>query len=352
MKHEMVWTRRQVITAVGVAAFGQLFCGHAAYAAAPGLKKRVLSADEVTLVGHGVVAPEGPAVLPNGHVAMVEFDQGNVVVLDKAGNMRVLAHVGSGVAGTILGDDGALYVAKSDLGAFLRNMPPPGGGGGPSPGGGGPPPPGGGGMINDGTPAAIWRIDLTTEAAAVLYDKENGEPLAGPNDLAKDKWGDLWVSQPADASVLNLKTDGSHMSTVLTGVRGVNGITFSPDKAELYVMSDGKLMGFEVAERGKLVSENGTPRGRVLLAWPAELGTPDGMKTQENGNILCACKDFGIVEVSPQGELLTQTVLEGQQIVNIAFSPLEPNVLFLAVHPSDNMTGGLVKVDWPASGAF
>jgi sugar lactone lactonase YvrE len=283
---------------------------------------------------------------------MVEFSQGNVVVLDKGGAKRVLAHVGSGVAGTILGDDGALYVAKSDLGAFMRNMPPPGDGGGPPPGDGGPPPGGGGGLTDDGTPAAIWRIDLATEEAAILYDKENGEPLAGPNDLAKDQWGDLWVSQPAGASVLNLRTDGSHIETALTGVSGVNGITLSPDKAELYVMSGDKLMGFEVAGRGKLATENGKPRGRVLLAWPAEFGTPDGMKTQANGNILCACKDAGIVVVTPAGELVSQTLVEGQQIVNVAFSPLEENVLYLAIHPSDNMTGGLAKIGWPDNGVF
>lgn len=355
MRIRLVRNRRQFLSAAGVALTGSVFYGCSASTTGSGPARKILRMDDGTLVGYGVIAPEGPTVLPNGHVAMVEFSEGNVVVLDKAGNKRVLAHVGNGVAGTIMGSDGALYAAKSDLGAFFRNMPPPGGDGGPppaGPGGGGPPPPAGGGLEDDGTPAAIWRIDLETEEAAILYDEENGEPLAGPNDLAKDDWGDLWVSQPAGASVLNLKTDGSHIETVLTDVSGVNGITLSPDKKELYVMSGGDLMGFEVSGRGQLAMKGGKPQGRVLLSWPTELGTPDGMKTQANGNILCACKDHGIVEVTPRGELVSQTVLEGQQIVNIAFSPLEENALFLAIHPADNMTGGLVRIGWPVNGVF
>lgn len=356
-------SRRQFLRTVGIAASGSAFFGCAIPAATSTTRfvRKVLGPDEVEIFGYGVIAPEGPTVLPNGDVAMVEFSQGNVVVLDKAGNKRVLAHVGIGVAGTILGDDGALYVAKSDVGNFMRMMPPPSSSEGSGPPGAGPgqgmgdAPPGeppGGAMPNDGTPSAIWRIDLATEQAVVLYDKEDGGALAGPNDLVKDNWGDLWVSQPAGASVLNLRTDGSHVATVLTGVSGVNGITMSPDKKQLYVMSGNQLMAYQVAERGRLAGDPGAPVGRVVLDWPAELPTPDGMKTQADGNVLCACRDDGVIEVSPDGELVSQTAVEGQQVINMTFSPFESGTLLLAVHPADSMTGGLAKIPWPSAGVL
>jgi len=356
-------SRRQFLRTVGIAASGSVFFGCSIPVATPTTRfvRKALGPDDVETLGYGVIAPEGPAVLPNGDVAMVEFSEGNVVVLDKSGNKRILAHVGIGVAGTILGDDGALYVAKSDVGAFMRSMPPPSPGEAGSPPGAGPgegpgnAPPGdppGGAMPNDGTPSGIWRIDLQTEQAVVLYDKENGEALAGPNDLVKDNWGDLWVSQPAGASVLNLRTDGSHVATVLTGVSGVNGITMSPDKKVLYVMSGNRLMAYQVAARGRLEGDAGAPVGRVVLDWPAELPTPDGMKTQADGNVLCACRDDGVVEVSPQGELISQTVVEGQQVINMTFSPFESGTLLLAVHPADSMTGGLARIAWPSAGVL
>ena len=358
MKYRWNPNRREFVSSMGVAVSGfLLYAGLPAYART-GPTRRVLGEDEVKVFGSGVIAPEGPTVLPNGDVAMVEFSQGTVVVLDRSGDKRILAHVGNGVAGTIMGNDGALYVAKSDLGAFMRNMPPPGDGARPPgsmppPGNGGPPPePPEGGLPIDDTPSAIWRIDLETEEAEVLYEEEQGEPLAGPNDLTKDRWGDLWVSQPAGASVLNLRTDGSHVETVLTGVRGVNGITLSPDKTELYLMSGTDLMAYEIVARGQLAMDGAAPRGRIVLNWPSDLASPDGMKTQANGNILCACRDDGVVEVTPQGKLVSQTAIEGQQVINVAFSPLQDNVLLLAVHPADSRTGSLLQIDWPDNGVF
>jgi len=351
--------RRQFLRTVGVAAAGSMLSGCITGKSQgdSGFTKRVLSSEQVRYLNFTVDAPEGPSVLPNGEVAMVEFTKGNIVALNQAGNKRVLAHVGSGCAGTIMGDDNALYVAKSDLSSFMRAM-----GGGGAPVGDGPanpapgqgadgPPPGGAGaapqMAGDGTPAAIWRIDLASEKAEVLYDNENGEPLAGPNDLVRDVWGDLWVSQPTDSSVLNLRTDGSHIERVLTGVSGVNGITMSPDKKELYFMGNGNLMAYQVVGRGKL-----DPRGRVVLTWPSEFDGADGMKTQANGNILCGCRSHGVIEVTPQGKLVSQTAVEGQQVINMTFSPLQANVLLLALHPADTMTGGLAFIDWPEKGVL
>jgi gluconolactonase len=194
------------------------------------LTATTLDAALVKIIASGVTAPEGPAVLPDGSVSMVEFSLGNVVRVHMDGSKDLLASPGSGVAGTLMGKDGALYVAKLNTSAFMRRInaqqgvgmaaaPPADAAPGMDAG------MGAGGMKQDGTPSAILRIDLNTRQTTTLYTQLNGKELDGPNDLALDEWGDLWVSQPAGNSVLNARTDGSQLKLVLEGVTGVNGIT-------------------------------------------------------------------------------------------------------------------------------
>jgi gluconolactonase len=313
------------------------------------LRVTTLDKKDWQMIGTGVRGPEGPTVLPDDSIAMVEFTAGNIVSVHRDGKVEVLAALGTGVAGTVLGKDGALYVAKLNTDAFMRapragGSAPPAGGAGRD--GGGPPPT----DLPPGTPSAIVRIDLKARQSRILYSQLDGKEIPGPNDLCIDQWGDIWFSDPASSSVCNCRTDGSLIKRVIDDVAGVNGITLSPDKRTLYIKGGSQLLAFKISARGAVTQNAGKAARKVLTEWPTKFHEPDGMKTEVNGNILCACWEDGIVRFSPNGKLLSQTILPGLNVINLAFSPRESNSLYLAAHPATERVGGPVKIAWDTRG--
>jgi gluconolactonase len=317
-------------------------------------KVTTLSKDDWQVIGTGVRGPEGPTVLPDDSIAMVEFSAGNIVSVHRDGKIEVLAALGTGVAGTVLGKDGALYVAKLNTDSFMRRARMGGAGreGAAPPAGnpgreGGAPPPGG---LPPGTPSAIVRIDLKTKQPKVLYSTLDGAEIPGPNDLVIDQWGDIWFSDPSGSAVCNCRTDGSSIKRMIDDAQGVNGITLSPDKRTLYIKSGPQLVSYKISGRGQLAGTGGKAARTVVTEWPTNYHEPDGMKTEANGNILCACWEDGVVRFSPRGEVLSQTILPGLNVINMAFSPREKNSLYLAAHPPSDRVGGPVKIFWDTRG--
>jgi gluconolactonase len=81
-----------------------------------------------------------------------------------------------------------------------------------------------------------------------------------------------------------------------------NGLCFSPDESVLYINDRTDMKAFDVAPDGSLVN------GRVIHdnMGSTEIpgtGNPDGMKTDELGNVWCTARD-GIWVFAPDGELL------------------------------------------------
>jgi gluconolactonase len=335
---DYVVERRKLLVSLSAGAFlgsvPRWSCGQtAATGAIP--KVSTVAAKDVWIIGKGVMGPEGPAVLPDDSIAMVAFMAGNIVRVHRDGTKEVLAVLGSGVAGTVLGQDGALYVAKLNTDSFMRGMR-----GGSAPAGNLPP----------ATPSAIVRIDLNTKQTRTLYTELDGKEIPGPNDLVIDSWGDIWFSDPASASVCNCRTDGRLIKRVIDDVKGVNGITLSPDKRTVYVKGGAQLLSFKISARGAVALANGKAARRVIAEWPGKYHEPDGMKTEASGNILCACWEDGIVRISPKGEVLSQTIVPGLNVINMAFSPRERNALYLAAHPANDRNGGPVRIPWDAKG--
>lgn len=320
----------------------------AATAADDGVVRTTLPAAQVRTLTTGVRGPEGPAELPDGSVSMVEFTAGNIIRISQQGASDVLAHLGKGVAGTAMGRDGALYVAKMDLAQFMKA---PRGGDAPAPAGDAPPSGGpGGGPAGDDTPGGLVRIDLATKQSKVVYATYEGQELGGPNDLLVDRWGDLWFTDPVASAVYNARTDGSKLQRMLTGIKGVNGIALSPDRSTLYVMNGRNLVSYAITGRGTLRSAGGKPRERLLAVWPEGIHDPDGLKTEAGGNIVAACWEDGILVFSPQGKWLSQTKVADLSVINIAFGGRDMKTLYLAGHPANNMVGSLAAISWPRAG--
>ncbi len=65
------------------------------------------------IVTDGLRFPEGPVVLPDGSIAVVEIESGHVVRVGLDGRKDVVADVGGGPNGAALGPDNQLYVCNN-----------------------------------------------------------------------------------------------------------------------------------------------------------------------------------------------------------------------------------------------
>jgi gluconolactonase len=314
----------------------------AAHAAAP--EQITIDPRQVTTLAGDLRGTEGPSALPDGSVAILETMGGTVVQVNADGTRKVLTAPGSGVAGTAVGRDNALYVTKINLAGLVNR------GGGPRRGGG--PPPGIGPVTP--SPAAVIRIDLRTGAVRNIYTAYQGTLLKEPNDLVVDRWGDLWFTDAADdGAVYWARPDGSDIKLMITDIKGVNGIAISPDQRSIYIAANGKLLAYTISARGKLKQANGRAAARELATLDPKLGSPDGMKTEANGDILLACGADGILRYSSRGEFLSQTRFPGLSIVNLAFGGKDGRTLYLSDRPGEDMSKGqLQSVTWPRPGAL
>jgi gluconolactonase len=314
----------------------------AAHAAAP--EQITIDPRQVTTLAGDLRGTEGPSALPDGSVAVLETMGGTVVQVNADGTRKVLTAPGSGVAGSAVGRDNALYVTKINLAGLINRGGPPGGGG---------PPPGIGSVKP--SPAAVIRIDLSTGDVRNIYTAYQGTLLKEPNDLVVDKWGDLWFTDSADdGAVYWARTDGSDIKLMISDIKGVNGIALSPNRRSIYIVGNGKLLAYTISGRGKLKQANGRAAARELATLDANLGSPDGMKTEANGDILLACWADGILRYSSKGEFLSQTKFPGLSIVNLAFGGKDGRTLYLSDRVGSGVGGAgqLQSVTWPRPGTL
>jgi len=299
----------------------------AAHAAAP--EQITIDPSQLTTLAGDLRGTEGPSALPDGSVAILETMGGTVLQVRADGTRKVLTAPGSGVAGSAVGRDNALYVTKINLAGLMSR------GGGP-PGEAGPPP---GAATATPSPAAVIRIDLKTGDVRNIYTAYQGNLLKEPNDLVVDKWGDLWFTDAADdGAVYWARPDGSDIKLMITDIKGVNGIAISPDQRSIYIAGNGKLLAYAISGRGKLQQANGHAAARELATLDPKL-RPDGMKTEANGDILLACGAEGILRYSAKGELLSQIKFPGLSIVNLSFGGKDGRTLYLSDRVGAGMGG-------------
>jgi len=320
-----------------------------AHAAAP--EQITIDPSQLKTLATGLRGTEGPSALPDGSVAVLEPMGGTVLRVNSDGTRNVLTTTGTGVAGTAMGRDNALYVAKINL-AGLLSRPRPDAPRAGAPGTvGSPPGASGGNPPMTPSPAAILRIDLRTGDVRNLYTAYQGALLEEPNDLIVDEWGDLWFTDAANGSVYSARADGSDIQRLIIGAQGVNGIALSPDRRTIYIIGNGKLLAYKVIARGKLKQQNGRAAAREVATLDPKLGKPDGMKTEASGDILLACGEDGILRYSPRGSFISQTKIPGVAIVNLAFGGKDGHTLYLADRAVNENTASLQSIRWPRAGA-
>src|SRR5436189_6240227 len=87
---------------------------------------------EPRTLAEGLEFPEGPVVLPDGSIAVVEIKGQRITRVDQDGSKETIAETGGGPNGAQLGPDGKLYVCNNgaaydfaDMGGLTVTHQPP-----------------------------------------------------------------------------------------------------------------------------------------------------------------------------------------------------------------------------------
>ncbi len=219
-----------------------------------------------TLV-EGLGHPEGPDILPDGRIVMVETYTSKIVAWSPERGLHDYAPCGGGPNACMLGSD-ALYITQ-----------------------------------NGGT-VGPWRADVMSVPSIqkawpdgrveIIATEVDGITLQAPNDLTFGPDGRLYFTDPADylpndrgtGRVFALNPDGTGVLLEEVPNAYPNGIVAEPD---------GSIVWVESYDRAVYRKRPGTPS--VKIRQLPEGHVPDGLKIDERGNLWVATFMSGGVDV-------------------------------------------------------
>ena len=291
---------------------------------------------EVKVVAKGLGVAEGPTIMPDGSVLLVEIGRKTLSRVAKDGKVTVVAELGGSPNSTAIGPDGACYVPNS--GGYTINLDANGMQQGPIY------------QPADYKGGSIQRVDLKTGKFSTLYSQVNGNILRGPNDLVFDSSGGFWFTdlgknRPRDhdwGGIYWAKADGSEIREVVFPLDGPNGIGLSPDGKTLYVALQGRqLLAFSVKAPGVIEG-----RQRILANLALEQVAFDSLKVEENGNVVIGTPfGGGFTVVTPEGQV-TRVPLKGISTNNLDFGGKDRRTVYATIA----FPGQLVSLQWPRPG--
>ncbi|ANP48110.1 SMP-30/gluconolactonase/LRE family protein [Candidatus Viadribacter manganicus] len=290
------------------------------------------------VIATGLQFPEGPIVMPDGSVILVEIKRKTLTRVWK-GRQEVIANIGGGPNGAALGPDGAVYITNNG-GFEYHDM-----GGLTIPGH----------AAHDYVTGRIERVDLNTGKVERLYDKIGEFKLSGPNDLVFDKAGNIWFSDLGKTYARSIdrggvyfcKTDGSLIKEAAYGASGINGIGLSPDEKVVYgaETDTGKLWAFDITGEGEVAPGPLGAIGRCIAVQPYHCFF-DSLAVQANGAVCVATiLNGGITTITPAG-VSTHTMFPDPIVTNIAFGGADMRDAYITL----SATGQLIKARWPEPG--
>jgi gluconolactonase len=236
--------------------------------------------------------PEGPVVLTDASVLVVEIRAGTLARVSPDGEVTRVAECGGGPNGAAIGPDGAVYVCNN--GGFEWREA--------------------GGMVFPGEQPAdyaggsIQRVDPATGGVTTVYTHCGDIQLRGPNDIVFDTSGgfyftDLGKSRPREldkGALFYATTDGTMIREVAFPIDHPNGIGLSPDGLTLYVAESttARVWAFDVEGQGELANK------RLVVTLPGQQFL-DSLGIEASGNVCLATLLTGaITVVSPEGEVV------------------------------------------------
>jgi sugar lactone lactonase YvrE len=152
------------------------------------------------------------------------------------------------------------------------------------------------------------------------------------NDGACDPQGRLWAGTLADdfrvggGALYRLDGNG-RVELMLGGLTISNGLGWSPDGATMYLADSGPRVvhAFSFDAEGGTISD-----GRVLVAVGEEVGAPDGLTVDADGDLWVAIYGGGRVQrYSPDGALRETLLVPAAQSTSCAFAGPGLNRLYV-----------------------
>ncbi len=163
-----------------------------------------------------------------------------------------------------------------------------------------------------------------------IADTYKGKKFNSPNDLAMDRAGNIYFTDPPYGQPENKTGEigingvfkvspNKEVSLLVDSLAMPNGIGLSPDEQTLYINQSNPnnpvLYSYEIAENGSL--ENGKVLFDFLALAKDANGLPDGLKVHKSGNIF-ATGPGGVHVISPEGKHLA-AIKTGKSTANCAF---------------------------------
>jgi gluconolactonase len=298
---------------------------------------------EFTVIADKLRFPEGPVVMPDGSVIVVEIAAGQITRIHPDGRKEIVAKPGGGPNGAAIGPDGALYVCNNGGAEWVEHE----------------------GLLLPGDQPAdycggrIERIDLATGAVACLYHTVAGRILSAPNDLVFDTNGGFWFTDTGKArthdrdngGVYYARADGSFIVQAIPSLYGgPNGIGLSRDGLTLYVSLtlERIVLSFRIVGDGMVApSPIAALPGDVVCSFPGRMMV-DSMAIDANGHICLATMvdRSGIATIDPDTGVYVHIETPDFITTNIAFGGPDMRDAYITLGSS----GRLIKTRWPVPG--
>ncbi len=290
------------------------------------------------LVASGLGFPEGPVVMADGSVLVVEIQKG-IISRHWNGKSETVATTGGGPNGLAIGPDGALWCCNN--GGFnwssVNGLLIPGN------------------AADDYAGGRIERIDLSTGKVERVLDSVGGHKLKGPNDLVFDKAGNLYFTDHGKSysrhrdygGLFFLARGASEAKELDFHYSSPNGVGLSPDEQTVYMADTmtGRMWAFDLAAPGEIKPASPFNGGRVVATMPG-LQYFDSLAMTAAGNVCVATiLNGGITTITPQGAF-SHTAFPDLLVTNIAFGGADMQDAWLTL----SSTGQLIKCRWPEAG--
>ena len=268
---------------------------------------------DVKIVATDLDFPEGPAVMPDGSVALVEIAGQTLKRVSPDGNVEVIAKLGGGPNGLAIGPDRAYYVCNNGGTEYRKGHI------------------GGIGPAKDYAGGYIQRVDPKTREVRVLYTHCGPHRLNSPNDIVFDRHGGFYFSDFGKrhprhrdhGGIYYAMPDGSSITEVAFPLLTPNGVGLSPDQRTLYVSETetSRVWAYEVKGPGMLGKEGfPSPNGGRLVCGLPGFQRFDSLAVDAAGNICVATLMTGhITVIAPSGEVLQRLRVPDVYPTNICF---------------------------------
>jgi gluconolactonase len=291
------------------------------------------------IVAEGLAFPEGPIVMPDGSILLVEIEARCVSRISPDGERKIVSQISGGPNGMAVGPDSALYICNNGGMAFevmdSWNVPA--------------------GLSDDHKGGSINRLDLVTGDVTTVLTTAGGQPLIAPNDIVFDADGGFWFTDHGTrtnealrlGSLCYARADSTDAVLVRPGLISPNGVGLSPDGATLYVADTwtGRLLSFEIVGPGEVKPAPIFQPGHVIATLPG-FQLLDSLAVEADGRICVGTMvNGGITIFSPLGDF-EHVALPDALVTNICFGGEDMRDVWITC----SGTGTLRKGRWPRPG--